>query len=174
MQHVSDQSTSEVSAQADATFRALLRTFGMLKRVAEPHFAQFGISPSQWGVLRALSRAQGEGIRGLRLTDLGDRLLIRPPSVTGVVDRLERMGMLTREKVAGDQRAREVRLTSAGRRLVARVMRAGPTHIESVLDGLDPHEQEELQRLLDKLSSNLGAIIQSDTHERNGLAGHED
>src|SRR3954468_18833587 len=98
-------------AQTDSTFRALIRTFGMVRRVSEPHFARFGISGAQWGVLRALQRAEADALSGLRLTDLVERLLVRPPSVTGVVDRLQRMGLLTRERVPGDQRSREIRLT---------------------------------------------------------------
>ena len=62
----------------EMAFRSLIRTLGLLKRVMEPHFARFGISGSQWGVLRTLHRAQEEeGLVDLRLIDLGDRLLIR-------------------------------------------------------------------------------------------------
>src|SRR5437588_12552015 len=86
----------EAPATTEQTCRALLRTLGLLKRVMEPYFARFGISGSQWAVLRTLLRAEAEGRKQLRLTDLGNRLLIRPPSVTGVVDRLQRMGLVAR------------------------------------------------------------------------------
>src|SRR5437763_163965 len=86
----------------DRAFRSLVRTFGLLERVMQPHFARFGISGSQWGVLRTLNRAEAEGTEGLRVTDLSDRLLIRPPSVTGVVDRLERAGLVVRDASMDD------------------------------------------------------------------------
>src|SRR5437868_5761757 len=92
----------------DAAFRAIIRTFGLLRRVQEPFFARFGISASQWGVLRALHRAEQEGISWLRLTDLGDRLIVRPPSVTGVVNRLQIMGLLLRTSLPEDRRAKRV------------------------------------------------------------------
>src|SRR5205814_2284054 len=103
------------SGPRESTFRELIRTLGLLERVQQTFFARFGISGSQWGVLRHLHRAEQEGLAGLRLTDLSDRLLVRPPSVTGVVDRLERAGLVVREGSPTDQRAKQVALTNAGR-----------------------------------------------------------
>src|SRR5437763_15024677 len=93
---------------SETAVRALVRAFGLLERAMQPYFARFGISGSQWGVLRTLHRAEREGEAGLRLTDLSDRLQIRPPSVTGVVDRLERIGLVVRDASPSDLRAEEV------------------------------------------------------------------
>ena len=60
----------------ERAFRQLIRTFGLVERVMQPYFAQFGISGAQWGVLRNLHRAESEGLRSLRLTDLSRRMLI--------------------------------------------------------------------------------------------------
>src|SRR6185436_902328 len=88
----------------ESAFRSLVRTFGLLKRVMEPYFAQFGISGSQWSVLRTLHRCREDGEAELRLSELGNRLIVRPASVTGVVDRLERMGLVDRVIAPDDQR----------------------------------------------------------------------
>src|SRR5262245_15454240 len=85
-----------LQSPAERALRELVHAFGLLDRVMQPYFAKFGISGSHWGVLRNLHRAEQEGLPGLRLTDLSERLLIRPPSVTGVVDRLERAGLVNR------------------------------------------------------------------------------
>src|SRR5437016_2507823 len=82
---------------AESAFREMIRVFGLLERVMQPYFARFGISGAQWGVLRNLHRAEQEGIPALRLTDLSERLLVRPPSVAGVVERLERSGLVARQ-----------------------------------------------------------------------------
>ena len=88
----------------DHAFRELIRVFGLAERVMQPYFAQFGISGAQWGVLRNLHRAEQEGLAGLRLTELSERLLVRPASVTGVIDRLEKAGFVRRVKDPGDRR----------------------------------------------------------------------
>jgi DNA-binding MarR family transcriptional regulator len=141
------------------TFRELIRTIGLLERVMQPHFARFGITSSQWGVLRTLHRAANEGAPGLRMTDLGERLLIRPPSVTGVVDRLERAGLVERKASPDDQRAKLVGLTGAGRQLVQRVLTVHEAQVEAALAGLDLAEQVALHRHLGRLGRHLEELL---------------
>src|SRR6185295_12908685 len=87
---------------SERLWHSLLRTLGLVRQAMQPHFARFGISGPQWGVLRVLHRAEAHGEKGLRLSDLGGRLLIQPPSVTGAVDRLERMGLVERSASGND------------------------------------------------------------------------
>jgi DNA-binding MarR family transcriptional regulator len=147
------------AAPPDSAFRELIRIFGLLERQMNPYFARFGISGAQWGVLRQLHRAEQEGITGLRLTDLSDRLLVRPPSVTGVVDRLERSGLVQRDSVSTDLRAKQVRLTTRGRAVVERVLEVHPSQIDRVMSGLNQKEQGELGRLLYKLRLHLSTLL---------------
>ena len=150
-------------ALADAiavrAFRELLRTYGLVERVMQPYFGRFGITGSQWGVLRNLHRAGQEGLAGLRVTALSERLLIRPPSVTGAVDRLERAGLVARESDPTDQRAKCVRLTAAGRKLVQNVLEAHEQQIEAVLGGLPAADQAQLLRLLTRLGRHLESLV---------------
>ena len=145
----------------DLAFRSLVRTVGLIERVMQPYFANFGITGSQWGVLRALHRAETDGLPGLRLTDLSERLIIRPPSVTGVVDRLERLGMVTRVSVPGDLRVKRVTLTAKARHVLDRVLSGHSSQIDSVLAGLSNEDQDDLHRLLAKLNSHLESMADS-------------
>jgi DNA-binding MarR family transcriptional regulator len=142
----------------DSPFRELIRILGLLERQMHPYFARFGISGAQWGVLRQLHRAEQEGLVGLRLTDLSDRLLVRPPSVTGVVDRLERVGLVRRGALPSDLRAKRVSLTAQGRETVERILEVHPAQIDRVMGGLSPTEQGELAGLLYKLRLHLTAL----------------
>lgn len=133
---------------ADNAFRELVRTFGMAERVMQPYFAGFGISGAQWGVLRQLHRSEEDGLPDLRLTELSERLLVRPPSMVGVVDRLERAGLVFRDGSPTDLRAKRIGLTAAGRRLVRRILAVHEEQMDTVLAGLSDTEQDELRRLL--------------------------
>ncbi len=144
---------------ADTVLRSLARSFGLVRRYMAPHFARFGLSVSQWTVLRTLQRAEDEGTVGLRLCDLGARLLVQPPSVTGVVDRLKRMGLLATAVSSSDQRVREVRLTRAGRERVAEILVGHPERIARLLAGLARGEQDDLRRLLDTLTNHLETLV---------------
>ena len=159
--------SSPAERPPERAFRDLVRTIGLLERVMHPQFARFGISASQWAALRTLHRAELEGQDNLRITDLSDRLLIRPPSVTGVIDRLARSGLVVRDPAPNDLRARQVKLTKQGRRLVKEVTDVYAAQVERALSGLHPADQTELQRLLGRLSTHLQTLL----HDSNGAAG---
>jgi DNA-binding MarR family transcriptional regulator len=159
--------TTAPSPPSEAAFRSLIKTLGLLKRVMEPHFARFGISGAQWAVVRTLHRSEEQGQPALRLTDLGDRLIVRPASVTGVIDRLQRMGLVARTASPDDHRAKIVRLTPGGRDLVRRVLEHHPAQMHRVLEVFSASEQADLQRLLDRLTTHLerlptGAAVSKD------------
>jgi DNA-binding MarR family transcriptional regulator len=160
---------SALDAPAEVAFRSLIRTFGMLERVMLPHFARLGVSASQWGVLRTLHRAESNGNGGLRLTDLSERLLVRPPSVTGVVARLERDGLVTRDPSLTDQRAKTVSLTAAGRQLMRRVLDAHGEQVSKVMGGLGSEGCRQLQELLERLEWHLGGVLDADNEGGAGL-----
>ena len=157
---------------AEPAFRALVGTLGLLKRVMEPYFAQFGVSGAQWGVLRTLQQMEDGGEPEPRLTDLGNHLLVRPPSMTGAIDRLERLGLVRRSASATDQRAKHVSLTPAGRALVARVLERHPAQIGAVLGGLAPAEQAQLHGLLSRLEGHLQTL--AERTEASGIVDDED
>ena len=143
----------------DNPLREFIRVEGLLDRVMQPYFARFGISASQWGLLRTLHRAEQEGQTGLRLTDLSDRLLIRPPSVTGAVDRLERAGLVARDHAAVDLRSKLVALTKKGRQLIDRILAVHERQVATVLGGLNWKEQAEFHRLLRRLGQHLEGLV---------------
>src|SRR5947208_13526843 len=139
----------------EATWHTLLRLFGLVRQVMEPYFARFGISGPQWGVLRVLQRAEANGETELRLRDVGDRLFIQPPSVTGVVDRLERRGLVQRNDSKADLRARCLRLTPEGRELLKKVLAGHAAQIRLPFAGLSAQELDHLLALLTTLETNL-------------------
>lgn len=147
-------------ATTEAAFRSLLRAYGSLKHVMEPYFATFGISGSQWGVLRILHRAKSEGPDGLRFRDIGERLLIRPPSVTGVVRRLQRLGLVDCKTSDTDSRAKKVSLTAAGNELIEQALDGHRAKISAVFGGLSSNEQSQLQQMLERIGYNLKKMKQ--------------
>ena len=133
---------------------AMFRSVGLVQRLLQPEFHKLGISWTQWGVLRTLDKAEEDG-ETLRLSELSERLLIQPPSVTSVVDRLERQGLITRVPSPEDKRARELALTDKAREIVAQVMRDHPPQILEILSCLDESERSELRHLLERLNDHI-------------------
>jgi DNA-binding MarR family transcriptional regulator len=89
------------------------------------------------------------------MADLGKRLLVRPPSLSGVIDRLQRAGLVSRRRGETDQRVKEVSLTRAGEQLVTKVLKRHKAQVDLVMGGLSTSEAATLYRLLERLSERL-------------------
>lgn len=89
-------------------------------------FNDFGLTEQQWRVLRVLWETDGVTIK-----DLADLTLIAAPSLVGIVDRLERDGLVTRQRSTTDRRKVNVLVTTAGSELEDRIMpRVASAYVE--------------------------------------------
>jgi len=122
-----------------------------------------GISASQWSILITLRMLEIGGHAGVRQTDLSQKLLVRPPSVTGVLDRLEKMGLVHRAESLEDHRAKLVQLTAAGRELVERIMAKHPIRVANIMAPLSEVEQRQMRSMLDRIADGLEILA-----DRNG------
>jgi DNA-binding MarR family transcriptional regulator len=166
--NVSVQKLNGAPAGPTECLREFIRVVGLLGRIMEPYFARFGISGSQWGLLRTLHRAAEDGESKLRLTDLSNRLLIRPPSVSGAVDRLERAGLVVRDGSTADHRAKHVALTRAGRALIERILAHHEKQVAVVLGAFSAHEQEQFRKLLARFGAHLEGLQTAGQRSRVG------
>jgi DNA-binding MarR family transcriptional regulator len=108
-------------------------------------FAAYDLSGPQLNVLRIL---RGEGGDGLPSQEIGERMVSRMPDVTRLVDRLERSGLVERLRTTTDRRVVLVRITDAGRALLARLDQPVLDLHKELLGHLTPAELAELNRLL--------------------------
>ncbi|MES2523976.1 MAG: MarR family transcriptional regulator [Gemmatimonadota bacterium] len=91
------------------------RTEAVLQEGVERVLKPFGISATQYNVLRIL---RGSGAEGLCRNEIRDRLLTRMPDVSRLLDRMEEGGLVTRQRDTTDRRLVATHLTDRGRALV--------------------------------------------------------
>ncbi len=96
----------------------LLRTADTVWDASRIFFEHWELSPSQFNVLNLLDLNP----KGISQTDLSRQLIMHRSNVTGLVDRLEKRGLVERKDVAGDRRAYRVVLTAAGAALVQEIL----------------------------------------------------
>jgi DNA-binding MarR family transcriptional regulator len=128
----------------------LLRTAETIWNVSRGFFAQWDLSPSQFNVLNLLRLCP----EGLSQTELSRELIMHRSNVTGLVDRMEKRGLLERQEVADDRRAYRIVLTVAGRKLLEEVL---PTYYEAgeqVWDGFDETRVVQVTTELQKVANN--------------------
>jgi DNA-binding MarR family transcriptional regulator len=104
--------------------------------------AEHGLPLSSYEVLITLRTAPA---KRLRMAELADRVILSRSAMTRLVDRLEREGLLERDKCSSDARGFFAVLTPKGEELLAS---ARPTHLDGVRDRFLTHfGQEELTTL---------------------------
>jgi DNA-binding MarR family transcriptional regulator len=112
--------------------------------------APFDLAPAHFSALRIL-RDTG----GLRMGDLGDRLLVDKSKVTRIVDHLEARGWANRSADPADRRATRVVLTAAGEAHLAHVDARREAELPDRLARLNAEEQAALAGMLTDLRDHL-------------------
>ncbi len=124
---------------------SLARTYRLAYRRHSRALTPLGLTVSQFDVLATLFRSPASG---LRMGGISERLLVTEGNVTGLVDRLERGGLVERRADPADRRAQRVRLTADGRALAERAIPVVEAELGRVFAGLDAEEMRRMQRLL--------------------------
>lgn len=131
----------------------LLRTSDRVQLRFTRLFRKHGLFPAQYNILRIL---RGEE-QPLPILEIAGRMLTQVPGITGLIDRLERAGLVARQRCTEDRRVIYVAITEPAQRLLANL--DGPVLAlhQELLDHLAAGELKELIRLLEKVRASLPA-----------------
>lgn len=92
-------------------FVALLMAADRLSQQAEQLMKKHGLTGTQYNVLRILRGAEPAG---LPCKGISDRMISHDPDMTRLLDRMEKRGLITRERQTSDRRVVKTRITSQG------------------------------------------------------------
>lgn len=106
---------------------------------------------AQFDVLAQLTRSNN----GSTPAELSRHLLVTAGNITGLVDRMEKAGLVSRTPDAKDRRTIRLHLTDKGKELARTVIPKHSQDIRDAFGSLDETELAELRRLLDKLIGGL-------------------
>ena len=108
------------------------------------------LSLSQFHLLKLIT-LDGEHQMGQVAEFLG----ISPPAATKNIDKMERLGLVSRTPSTDDRRAMLLAASPEGRRLVSRFEALKEARLEPVLDGFSPKELKQLTGLMERFSLRL-------------------
>ncbi|WP_223691352.1 MarR family winged helix-turn-helix transcriptional regulator [Leifsonia poae] len=137
----SDTPTPKRDAMIDALVQTSYRTMAALTRVG----AEFDLSLTQ---LRLLGILQD---RRLRMTELADYLGLDKSTMTGLVTRAEKRGLLVRFPHPTDGRAVAIGMTPEGLRLGEKVYSRLAEALSPSVDALTRADRRRLQTLLERM-----------------------
>jgi len=103
-------SSSSVSLEK-RVFVSLLQTADTLGQEAEQLLKAAGLTGAQYNVLRILRGAEPSG---LACRAIGERMISHDPDMTRLLDRMEKRGLITRERQSDDRRVVKTRITAQG------------------------------------------------------------
>ena len=132
--------------------RLLLQAREAFMAHARPNLRLHGLSDQQWRVLRVL----GE-LGAVETGRVASEASILGPSLTGVLARMERDGLVRRERDPQDQRRTVVEATAKGMRLVDKLSHTVEAHYAWMERQLGPAKLARLYKLLDELIAMEGA-----------------
>lgn len=137
------------------TLRALAACYHAFERLSAPHVRSLGYTPAQFDIIATLGNTAGMSFK-----ELGDLTLITKGTLTGVVDRLEAMGIVRRQVSKTDGRSTIVRLTARGDAEFSRVFGAHVGFLKRRFDVLSEKEMELFDALAGKLRHGLAAAVE--------------
>lgn len=114
-------------------------------------FRTFGLTPSQYNVLRVL---RGEG-QPLPILEIASRTIAVVPGITGLIDRLEEAGFVKRQRCREDRRVIWVALTEKARKTLSALDEPLTNLHKTLIGHLSQAELKELVRLLEKARGGL-------------------
>lgn len=97
-------------------YLAIQRTSALLSHALAETIRPFGLTATQYNVLRIL---RGAGEPGLCRNDVRQRMIAQVPDVTRLLDRMEEMGVIERSREGADRRFVTTRITAEGLRILA-------------------------------------------------------
>jgi MarR family transcriptional regulator, organic hydroperoxide resistance regulator len=140
----------EVRPEIDSIVEMLIYLYTESRRLTKGMASEFGLTGPQLTILKLL-----ESFEDLSLSTLSERIRAQNSTVTGIVDRMEREGLVRRERSKADRRVVHIRLSEKGAKL-AREIQVEPMEIfRGALLGLSPTDLRELLRILTKLQKHV-------------------
>jgi DNA-binding MarR family transcriptional regulator len=114
---------------ANEAWEALFRAQATIARELAAGDVWGELSPREYGVLYALSRAPD----GLRITELGNDVLLTQPGMSRLIARLDTAGLVERVDDPDDGRACRIRLTESGARAQRQVGARHARHVAQTM-----------------------------------------
>ncbi|WP_405068075.1 MarR family transcriptional regulator [Kribbella sp. NBC_01510] len=126
----------------------LQRATHVTLQVLGTELGELGLTASEVNVLANLADGQARTV-----SELGVAAGVRPTTLTGVLDRLEQKGHITRAARPGDRRAVEIALTEVGAKSAGQVQRAFAAVEKQALAGVSPTAVNQARKVLTALAA---------------------
>lgn len=146
--------SAEIKSDVDQVLETILYLYTESRRITKELARRADLTGPQLTVVKML-----EQIGDLSLSELSERIRAQNSTVTGIIDRMEREGLVSRERSKEDRRVVYIKLTSKGRKLAEEIPVEPMEIFRGALEVLTPAETRELVKILGKVARKVRATV---------------
>lgn len=132
------------------SLRLLAECYHLFERRSAEMTRALGVTPPQFDIIATLGNTEG-----MTFKELGEKTLITKGTLTGVIDRLEKLQLVSRCDHCSDKRSTIVRLTPQGEAFFAEAFPKMVRHCTQLFKPFQSSDFNELEQQLDKLKQTL-------------------
>ncbi|MDE0988121.1 MAG: homoprotocatechuate degradation operon regulator HpaR [Pseudomonadales bacterium] len=125
---------------------ALLRAREAVMKKFIPSLRENGLSSQQWRVIRALNEEEG-----LDITELAHRCFLLMPSLSRIIQNLEKRKLVIRNQSSSDNRKSVISITAPGKKLFQKIAPKSAERYDLISEKFGYGKLELLYELLDEL-----------------------
>ncbi|HEY6558818.1 MAG TPA: MarR family transcriptional regulator [Polyangiaceae bacterium] len=138
----------------DAIVEAMLYLYTESRRITKGLAGRYGLTGPQLAVIKML-----EPVGKLSLSELSALIRARNSTVTGIIDRMEREGLVVRRRSDHDRRVINIELTAKGQKLASGISVEPVQIFRQVLSELPARDRAELGRILNRLARRVRELV---------------
>lgn len=136
----------EEIAQSLKLFIVFSRAYRAVNDQVNKSIHSFGVNPTEFAVLELLYHKGDQPLQ-----QIGEKILLASGSITYVIDKLEKKGLIVRKACEKDRRVTYASITDKGIAFIEEVFPKHEQTIHETLSGLTAEEKEQAIALLKKL-----------------------
>jgi DNA-binding MarR family transcriptional regulator len=134
------------SSTEEEAFLNLMRTTDCLQRAFQRRTRDWGVTSTQYNVLRIL---RGAHPTGLTCSAIGDRMITAEPDITRLLGRMKTLKLIKQQRDKHDRRVVWTQISAAGLELLGKMDAEITQMPRDLLGHLDRKDLDELIRLLE-------------------------
>ena len=139
------------SGENGNTIVGIVQLANLVTRRLAPVISRYKITPQQWGVLSAILESEGPPT----MAEVSRQLKVSKQNITGMISRLESLGLIKRAADPQDLRAVRIQLTRRGHQVGEAVAPVYRRWIDTALGELSGSERKTLAKAVDRLVVSL-------------------
>jgi MarR family transcriptional regulator, organic hydroperoxide resistance regulator len=152
-----------VRPEVDSIIETIIYLYTESRRLTKGMARELGLTGPQLTVIKLL-----ESFDNLSLSSLSERIRAQNSTVTGIIDRMEREGLVRRERSQVDRRVVHIRLSDKGIKL-ARTIQVEPMEIfREALASLSQADLRDLLRIMNKCQKFVRQRIAAESSDETG------